>query len=166
MTLWTQCLRKPGWGWREMKRRVWWKVGEVRAMRYALWSKTGKNTDKLAIQSFTVPRVREWAKWTSEQTSDRSGAREQSEQGGASKRVSGASKRANRRVSGPVLTSGFLFVPDHSAACSHTTVLTKLITVLTKLLFHMFETWNMNETRGLLVQQGRLKVIFSVYPFE
>ena len=25
----------------------------------ALWSKTGKNTDKIAIQSFTVPRARE-----------------------------------------------------------------------------------------------------------
>ena len=25
----------------------------------ALWSKMGKNTDKIAIQSFTVPRVRE-----------------------------------------------------------------------------------------------------------
>ena len=30
-------------------------------------------------------------------------------------RVSGASERANGRASGPVLTSRFLFVPDHSA---------------------------------------------------
>ena len=29
--------------------------------------------------------------------------------------VSGASERANGRASGPVLTSLFLFVPDHSA---------------------------------------------------
>ena len=29
--------------------------------------------------------------------------------------MSSASKRANRRASGPVLTSRFLFVPDHSA---------------------------------------------------
>ena len=32
--------------------------------------------------------------------------------------MSGASERANGRVSGPVLTSLFLFVPDHSAAPS------------------------------------------------
>ena len=30
--------------------------------------------------------------------------------------MSAASKRANGRASGPVLTSRFLFVPDHSAA--------------------------------------------------
>ena len=82
---------------------------------FALWSKVGKNTDKIAIQSFTVPRAREWAKWASERTSERSGGREQSEQSGASERVSGASDRANGRASGPVLTSRFLFVPDHSA---------------------------------------------------
>ena len=35
---------------------------------------------------------------------------------GASERVSGASERVNRRASGPVLTSRFLFDPDHSAA--------------------------------------------------
>ena len=54
----------------------------------ALWPKIGKNTDRIAIQSFTVPRV------------------------------SGASERANGRASGPVLTSLFLFVPDHSALFS------------------------------------------------
>ena len=43
-----------------------------------------KNTDKKAIQSFTVPRV------------------------------SGASERANGRASGPVLQSVFLAVIDHS----------------------------------------------------
>ena len=47
--------------------------------------------------------------------SERSGGREQSEQYGASERVSSASKRANERASGPELTSLFLFVPDHSA---------------------------------------------------
>ena len=36
-------------------------------------------------------------------------------QSGASERVSSASERANGRASGPVLTSLFLFVPDHSA---------------------------------------------------
>ena len=36
-----------------------------------LWSKIEKNTDKIAIQSFTVPRAREWAKWASERTSER-----------------------------------------------------------------------------------------------
>ena len=42
------------------------------------------------------------------------GAREQSEHCGASERVSGASKRTNGRANGPVLTSGFLAVLDHS----------------------------------------------------
>ena len=42
--------------------------------------------------------------------SERSGGREQSEQSGASERVNGA----NGQASGPVLTSRFLFVPDHS----------------------------------------------------
>ena len=74
-----------------------------------LWSKIGKkNTDKIAIQSFTVPRAREWAKWASERTSERSGGREQSEQSGASERVSGASKWANGWASGPVLQSVFI----------------------------------------------------------
>ena len=50
----------------------------------------------------------------SERASERSGGRERSEQSGASERVSGASERANGRASGPVLTSLFLFVPDHS----------------------------------------------------
>ena len=48
--------------------------------------------------------------------SERSGGRQRSEQSGASKRVSGASERANGRASDPVLTSQFLFVPDHSAS--------------------------------------------------
>ena len=50
----------------------------------------------------------------SERTSERSGVREQSEQCEASERVSGASERANGRVSGPVLTSGFLVDLAHS----------------------------------------------------
>ena len=47
--------------------------------------------------------------------SERSGARERSEQYGASERVSGASERANGRVGGPVLTSAFLIILAHSA---------------------------------------------------
>ena len=74
-----------------------------------------KNTNKIAILSFSVPRARKWAKWASERASERSGGREQSEQSGAGERVSGASERANGRASGPVLTSRFLFVPDQSA---------------------------------------------------
>ena len=46
--------------------------------------------------------------------SERSGGREQSEQSGASERVSGASERANGRASGPVLQSVFMAVIDHS----------------------------------------------------
>ena len=81
----------------------------------SLWSKIEKNTDKIPIQLFTVPRAREWAKWASERTSERSGGRERSEQSGASERVSGACERVNGRASGPVLTSRFLVVPDHCA---------------------------------------------------
>ena len=46
--------------------------------------------------------------------SEPSGGHEQSEQSGASKRVSGARERANGRASGPVLQSVFLAVIDHS----------------------------------------------------
>ena len=73
-----------------------------------------KNTDKIAIQSFTVLRAREWAKWASYRTSERSGGRERSEQSRASEQVSGASERANGRASGPVLQYVFLAVLDHS----------------------------------------------------
>ena len=51
-----------------------------------------------------------------------SGACEQSEQGGASERVSGASERANGRASGPVLQSVFLAVIDHSVTIALTSV--------------------------------------------
>ena len=54
--------------------------------------------------------------------SERSGGRERSEQSGASERVSGASERvsgaskqANGQASGPVLTSVFFSIFDHSA---------------------------------------------------
>ena len=44
----------------------------------------------------------------------RSGAHEQSKQGGANKRVSGASEQANGRASGPVLQFVFLVILNHS----------------------------------------------------
>ena len=47
--------------------------------------------------------------------SERSGAREQSEQCGVSER-SDASEGENGRASGPVLTSGFLIILDLSAS--------------------------------------------------
>ena len=47
--------------------------------------------------------------------SERSGGREQSEQSGASERVSGASEQANGRASGPVFTSRFLAYLNHCA---------------------------------------------------
>ena len=53
-------------------------------------------------------------KWANERTSERGGGRERSEQSGASKQVSGASKWANGRASGPVLQCVFLGVFDHS----------------------------------------------------
>jgi len=82
--------------------------------RYCTMVENRKKTDKIAIQSFTVPRAKEWAKWASERTCERSGGRERSEQSGASKRVSGASERANGWASGLVLQSVFLAVIDHS----------------------------------------------------
>ena len=60
----------------------------------------------------------EWAsergnEWT--QQSARARQAERSEQCGARKRVSGASKQAKRQASGPVFLSGFLVILDHSA---------------------------------------------------
>ena len=75
--------------------------------------KLKKNKEKVAIQSFTFPRMREWAQCASETTSERSGAREYVSE--ASERVSSASEQANGRVSGPVLQSGFLVILAHSA---------------------------------------------------
>ena len=76
----------------------------------------GQNQVILRHQKFTFPRAREWAKWASERTSERSGGRERIEQSGAIERVSSASEWANGQASGPVLSSRFLFIPDHSAA--------------------------------------------------
>ena len=73
----------------------------------------GQNQVILRHQKFHCP-TSEGVSEVSEQTSERSGGRERSKQSGASKRVSGVSERANRQASGPVLTSLFLFVPDHS----------------------------------------------------
>ena len=75
----------------------------------------GQNQVILRHQKFTFPQAREWAKWASERTSERSGGRERSEQSGASEWVSSASEQANGRASGPVLQSVFLAVIDHSA---------------------------------------------------
>ena len=52
---------------------------------------------------------------TSEGVSECSGACKQSEQCGAFKRVSDVSKQANGQAKGPVFTSGFLALLDHSA---------------------------------------------------
>ena len=79
----------------------------------------GQNQVILRYQKLTLPRVRKWTKWANQWAQRRARAkravRSSPEQSGASKRVSGASERANGRASGPVLTSLFLFVPDHSA---------------------------------------------------
>ena len=65
----------------------------------------GKNSLIVGPQNLAFPWAWECA---SERTSERSGAREQSKQCGASKRVSCASERANGQVSGQVLTFQFL----------------------------------------------------------
>ena len=55
------------------------------------------------------------SEWASERTNDCCLACEQSEQCGASERVSGVSERANGRASGPELQSVFLVILAHSA---------------------------------------------------
>ena len=45
---------------------------------------------------------------------ERSGAHEQSEQGGASEQASGVRERTNGHTSGPAVTSGFLVILHHS----------------------------------------------------
>ena len=60
------------------------------------------------------------------EVSERRGGRERSEQSGASELVSGVSERVNGRASGPVLTSLFLFVPDHSVLVCHPNFLSVL----------------------------------------
>ena len=67
----------------------------------------------LIIYFPTSPGVSEWA-------NERSGACKQNGQGGASECVGGVSKQANGRASGPVLTSRFLVVLDHSDSASQT----------------------------------------------
>ena len=89
--------------------RGWW----CRNANGALWFKTRWNWD---IKKYTFPRAREWAKWASERTSERSGGRERSEQCGARERMSSASERANGQASGPVLSSGFLIILAHSVS--------------------------------------------------
>ena len=74
-----------------------------------------KKHRKKVIQSFTVPQAKEWAKWVSEQTSERRRGRERSIQSGASKQVSGASEWANGQASGPVLQA-VLVILAHCAA--------------------------------------------------
>ena len=54
--------------------------------------------------------------------SEHSKGREGSEQSVAREQVSGASERAKGWASGPILTSLFLFVPDHSAMFLHTAI--------------------------------------------
>ena len=65
--------------------------------------------------------------------SARSGGCKQSEQSGASIRVSGASERANGRASGPVLMSRFLFVPDHSGKAFNQSIVKMLMVRVHKL---------------------------------
>ena len=72
-----------------------------------LWFKTKWYWD---IKLYAFPQAWEWVKWVSEQTNERSGAREQ---GGVSKWVSGVRERTRERASGPVLTSRFFTYLTH-----------------------------------------------------
>ena len=81
----------------------------------ALWSKTAKNTEEIAIQLYTFPGG-------SERTSERSRAREQREQGGASERCKQMSERASGSscipaYSGPLCTAGTANVVGKKRRC-------------------------------------------------
>ena len=66
------------------------------------------------------------SEWASERTIERSRARERSKLCGASEWVSG---QANERASDPVLTTGFLFFPDHSAAAAPSNAVLLLVVI-------------------------------------
>ena len=55
-----------------------------------------KNWEKIAIQSFTFPQAREWAKWASEQTSERSSKESSAEQ--ANEWAVRANEQTDKRV--------------------------------------------------------------------
>ena len=78
------------------------------------------------------------SEWTSERANERSGAREQSEQSGASKWVSGASKWASEQANGPVLTPQFsgwrdncVFMASKDCLCHSTAWLTVVVPLWT-----------------------------------
>ena len=86
-----------------------------------------KNTAKIAIVSFTFPQARQHTMVQNRKKRSINshlinhfpislGVSEHRELCGASQRVSGAREQVNGQVSGPVFTSGFLIVLDHSAA--------------------------------------------------
>ena len=86
---WARVIESSVPSWRER-----WKENGL-----SPWSRIEKkNTEKLAIISFTVPRAREWTKWASQRTSEWS---------------EWSKWRANGWASGPVLTSGFLIDLAH-----------------------------------------------------
>ena len=69
----------------------------------AQWVETGWNRRVHSVDENLFPTSSEVREWASERTNERSGARERSEQCGASAWVSGASERANGGANGPVL---------------------------------------------------------------
>ena len=77
------------------------------------WAETAWNRRIQFIDINRFPMSSGASEWASERTNERSGARERSEQCGASEWVSGASERASGRANGPVLTSRFPAVPNH-----------------------------------------------------
>ena len=77
----------------------------------ALWARSKKNTDKIAILSITVLWAREWAKWASERVS----AAERASEVSSLEQANEWAVRANGRTWGPVVLSVFLVVLAHSA---------------------------------------------------
>ena len=71
-----------------------------------------KNTEKIAIQSFTFPQTKQWAKWVQRsawaQQSAWAKRAEQSKQGGTSERVSSASERTSK------WPSTYIWILDYS----------------------------------------------------
>ena len=83
---------------------------------FPLWDKTKSFWD---IESFHFPTSSGMSGRASERVNERSGARKQSEQCGASEWVSGVSKWANGQASGPVFSSRFLAVQNHCGFSRH-----------------------------------------------
>jgi len=92
-----------------------------------LWARREKNTEWIAIQSFTVPQAREWAKWASKRVSvaERASETNSAEQAREwAVRANGRASASERTSEWPSTMSGFLAILAHSAPVQWAIVLT------------------------------------------